>query len=225
MPIVADSPTEAARQANLIAATDAEMVEWRADCLAEAPDIGTIVATTKSLAAIVAPRPLIFTWRTASEGGRAATDERCEAILAAIIETSAAALVDVEIHHGAAAQLMTAAARADIPVIGSTHFVDHTPPPEVIMQVLEQAEQAGASVAKVAVAPLCPSDVATLLAATAKRAEQASVPLVTMAMGPLGLVSRVFGHVFGSRATFATIGVPSAPGQPSLIDLRAYWAA
>ena len=46
------------------------------------------------------------------------------------------------------------------------------------------------------------------------------VPLITMAMGPLGAVTRVCGGAFGSAATFGTAGVSSAPGQPDAAALR-----
>ncbi len=46
------------------------------------------------------------------------------------------------------------------------------------------------------------------------------VPLITMSMGPLGAVSRLAGQVFGSCATFATLGdAGSAPGQLPLDDV------
>ncbi len=38
-------------------------------------------------------------------------------------------------------------------------------------------------------------------------------PLITMAMGGLGAVTRMSGEIFGSNLTFGTLGEASAPGQ------------
>ena len=50
--------------------------------------------------------------------------------------------------------------------------------------------------------------------------EFAKVPLITMSMGALGMVSRVSGQVFGSAATFGSAGTASAPGQVPVVELR-----
>ena len=78
---------------------------------------------------------------------------------------------------------------------------------------LEKMEQLGADICKVAVMPHTPEDVLTLLSATEERARVSGVPLITMAMGPLGTVSRVCGELVGSCLTFGTLGAASAPGQ------------
>ena len=48
--------------------------------------------------------------------------------------------------------------------------------------------------------------------------EAPDYPLITMAMGGLGAVSRISGQVFGSCMTFASFGKASAPGQLLLGD-------
>ena len=88
-----------------------------------------------------------------------------------------------------------------------------TPPREEIISRLERMEQLGADICKVAVMPHTPEDVLTLLSATEERARVSGVPLITMAMGPLGTVSRVCGELVGSCLTFGTLGAASAPGQ------------
>ena len=51
------------------------------------------------------------------------------------------------------------------------------------------------------------------------------VRLITMAMGDLGVLSRVLGHLYGSAATFAALTDASAPGQLPLPDLDALLSA
>ena len=82
-------------------------------------------------------------------------------------------------------------------------------------------QRLGAYICKIATMPHSPADVLTLLDATRiMSAEHADRPLITMAMGALGIVSRVSGETFGSAATFGMAGTPSAPGQIPVEDLH-----
>ena len=227
------------QQAQAAAASDADLVEWRADYLTD--DLAdcldgeaggdaqqVIVAQAVHLRRTVAPKPLLFTWRTAAEGGQTGpvADENYEALTKAVIEHQAADLVDVQMRHPAAPALIAAAWRAGVPAVGSWHDMAGTPSQAEIVTALAAAEAAGASIAKVAVTPHNPADVATLLAATAEQSAAAGIPLITMAMGELGLVSRIFGHTFGSQATFAALKEKeTCLGQPALSNLRATWSA
>ncbi|HEY3532308.1 MAG TPA: type I 3-dehydroquinate dehydratase, partial [Casimicrobiaceae bacterium] len=89
----------------------------------------------------------------------------------------------------------------------------------------EQAKREGADVAKVAVMPHDPADVLALLDATWRAARALDIPLISMAMGPLGALSRIAGHLFGSSLTFAAGERASAPGQMPIDALREAIAA
>ena len=224
VPIVASTVEDALAQARTVATTNAELVEWRADYLNMTLPCPTLAVIAKGIHDLVAPRPLIFTWRTANEGGRATSDACYETVTRCVIDERAADLVDVQVRHPAARSLIDAAKTAGLPVIGSWHAMDAAPKHDAIVAALTQAEGAGASVAKVAILPADAADVAALLAATAERAASARIPLMTVAMGDLGRDSRIFGYIFGSQATFASVGGTSAPGQPTLEALRTAWA-
>lgn len=45
-------------------------------------------------------------------------------------------------------------------------------------------------------------------------------PLISMAMGEEGMISRIAGENFGSCVTFGTVGEASAPGQLPLKELK-----
>ncbi len=53
------------------------------------------------------------------------------------------------------------------------------------------------------------------------------MPIAAMAMGPFGAITRILGHRAGSALTFAAAaaGAGSAPGQLTVAQLRACWAA
>jgi len=74
---------------------------------------------------------------------------------------------------------------------------------------------------KMAVMPHTTGDVLTLLEATAEvKALYPSDPIITMAMGPLGAVTRAAGALFGNAMTFASAGKASAPGQIDVHELK-----
>ena len=103
---------------------------------------------------------------------------------------------------------------------GETGTLD--PADEAMLARLRAMADAGADIAKLAVTPRGPRDVARLLGVTARAGEELDVAVATMSMGPLGAVSRLSGAVFGSALTFATAGgAPSAPGQLPIDRVRA----
>lgn len=194
-----------------------DIVELRIDFLAGAatPDV--------SLAALTAFRrelptaPLLFTFRTASEGGEQPTSEEAYfRILRCAIETDLIDAIDVEYFHDQRelSQLISLAHTHGITVIVSNHDFDKTPPLDEIIRRLIGMKHLGADAAKLACMPRSPKDVLTLLSATETvKSQYPHEPLITMSMGKLGAVSRISGEVFGSAMTFGSVKESSAPGQ------------
>ena len=80
-------------------------------------------------------------------------------------------------------------------------------------------DQMGADILKIAAMPQSRKDVLTLLSATEEMDRRTTKPLITMSMGPAGMISRLCGEVFGSALTFGAVGKVSAPGQIDAKDL------
>ena len=79
-----------------------------------------------------------------------------------------------------------------------------------------------ADICKIAVMPQDATDVLTLLSATNEMyTHYASVPIVTMSMGQLGMISRVTGQLFVGT-NFGSAQQASAPCQLSVQVLRNY---
>ena len=76
---------------------------------------------------------------------------------------------------------------------------------------------------KLATMPQQLSDVDVLLTSTKKVAKNANKPLITMAMGIMGMPSRIIGRRYGSQLTFVTVINSSAPGQLMVTDLLQKW--
>lgn len=223
VPLTSATPGALVADAAAVVAAGPDVVEWRVDHLGTT-DPAEAVAAGRALVAALDGLPLLVTVRTAAEGGRADVDDAgYEALLTAAVDAGLADLLDVEVGRGAGtvARLVARAHAAGVPVVGSSHDFAGTPGQDEIVARLLGMADAGADVLKIAVSPHDPADVLTLLAATWTTAQRTDRPLITMAMGPLGVASRVAGGAFGSAATFGTVGAASAPGQVALPALRA----
>lgn len=225
VPVTARHLEQVPEQIDQAVRAGADLVEWRVDALTgdtadEVPKAQEIVAMIRSVREVLGETPLLATVRTVAEGGQGPDGEAYELLLETLITSAVADLVDIEYRRESAPRLFEMARREGTPVVASFHNFTATPSAEEIETILAEQERMGASVAKVAVMPGCAADVATLLLATARRAEVSSIPLITMSMAALGAVSRTAGHVFGSAATFGMVGEPSAPGQIPVAQLR-----
>jgi 3-dehydroquinate dehydratase/shikimate dehydrogenase len=157
-----------------------------------------------------ASRPLLFTCRSESEGGRSADRDpaRVEALREAV--KRGFDLVDVE--H-ASRLLEIVAAKLGRGLVVSHHDLSGVP---ADLDALYAAMAAGgADIVKIAVTPRSVADVGRLLAFAARVQAQGGTPLVAVAMGPLGVPSRILAGRVGAPFTFASPaeGLEAAPGQ------------
>lgn len=225
VPLVADSAERLVSSAQKALAAGADLVEWRADYwLAAAGPQATgheVCDLLRMLRHSLGEAPLLFTVRTQAEGGLAVVDDSYAELLAHVIRSGEADMVDVEFRRRDAQELIRLARAQDVATIASFHDFSATPRVDEMVSLLAGQEAMGASVAKLAVMPHNPEDVAALLTATAQRSRTAGIPLMTMSMAGMGAISRIAGHVFGSAATFGSLGQQaSAPGQIPVESLR-----
>ncbi len=109
--------------------------------------------------------------------------------------------------------------RMGVRVIASHHDFDATPDDRILRMLMEQMQQGGADVAKLAVMPQSADDVVRLLKLTNDMKQKyPTLPVVTMSMGALGVVSRMAGEIFGSCITFGAVGETSAPDRSQLTN-------
>ena len=194
-----------------------DMVEWRADFFDELFDTERVLYTLSGLRVTLENTPLLFTFRTKGEGGdKEITWDAYTALNKAVAESGKADLVDVEVFSGdgVARENINNIHRVGCLAVGSNHDFHATPPAGELVSRLRKIQDMGADIAKVAVMPTCTADVLALLSATAEMYEKyATCPLITMSMSAKGVISRLSGEVFGSAATFGSVGKGSAPGQ------------
>lgn len=220
VPIVEKEKEGILAQASAIAGLPLDMAEWRADWYEDVKDSGKVLDTVRELRKVLGEIPLLFTFRTAAEGGAADMAAAAYAELcAAAARSGYADLIDVEVFTaGESAQdIVREVHRAGVNVVASNHDFHKTPPKEELLRRFRHMKALGADIWKIAVMPQSGRDVLTLLDATLTVTEaEDSSPVISMSMTALGAVSRLSGEVFGSSVTFAAAGKASAPGQISV---------
>ena len=224
VPVLGKTEEEVLASAEAAKACGPDLVEWRLDWLAQPTDSAALLDLLRKLREFLGATPLLATFRSKREGGQQELSSQDYVnILVGIIQSRMVDLVDVELFSGAPAvmQVVQAAHQRGVVVIGSSHEFQNTPDEFNLINRMEMMQVMGCDIAKVAVMPRCPRDVLTLLSATEQmKARHPELPIITMSMGQLGMVSRLCGEVFGSALTFGSAGQSSAPGQVPVKQLR-----
>ena len=224
VPLTSSSPERLVEEASALASLPVDVAEWRVDmfCGSSGVDEKTVTAALASLRKVLSV-PLLATFRTTDEGGCCPMgDGEYEALCAALSESGLIDLLDVEafFRSGRAKDIIARAHAAGVGVVASNHDFQATPPKdEMVRRLLYMQDELDADILKIAVMPRSRADVLALLSATEEASRLAKRPVITMSMGPLGVISRVCGQFFGSAATFGAAEKASAPGQMDVFSL------
>jgi 3-dehydroquinate dehydratase/shikimate dehydrogenase len=223
VPILADEPAIAKRDAILAAEKGADIVEFRVDLLMEAR-----IAQIKDLVA-ESTLPCIVTCRPEWEGGLYAggEDERVSMFEALGTADSPPAYIDVELKaYTASANIRQKINLAvDHPkqqrhirtrLILSSHDFQGRPA-DLTRKILAMQAEPACAVVKVAYRARSIRDNLELFDILSERQK----PTIALGMGEFGLMSRVLAPKFGGFLTFASLRDESAtaPGQPTIDDL------
>lgn len=201
-----------------------DIVEWRIDHYKDVENLEKVKELLGQIREGLGDTPLLVTFRTAKEGGeKAVTVEYYAELKKAIAATGNADMIDVELFIGdeeVVKGIVDEAHKCGVKVIMSNHDFHKTPKKDELVARMCKMQQFGADIPKIAVMPLNAEDVLDLLTATNEMVRNhGETPVITMAMGTLGVISRLAGETFGSAATFGSAKVASAPGQISCNEL------
>lgn len=223
-PLVGRSRERLLAEAAVVVAKKPDVIEWRVDYFENVGDTAAVLETGRALRRLLGDLPLIFTRRSVREGGEpiAIDDGAVVRLYDAVAASGLVDFLDFEMGNDRVQvdRVVADAHRYGTRVILSYHNFSCTPEQEFLVRRFLEAERLGGDVAKLAVMPRDRTDVLTLLAATAQAEAQAQIPLISMAMGAQGAVTRMIGGLFGSALSFAVGEGRSAPGQMPIADLR-----
>ncbi len=188
----------------------ADIVELRVDMLSPAER-----GRAASFPSLVAPIPVILTFRRRRDGGAfdGADDERADFFRSLLKPGCGFAYVDFEDDFRPDG-LADAARAAGVKVIRSLHSFDR--PVADIVGRCREMRGATDEIPKIAFMPGSPADVSRLFAETAGFTD---FPHILCAMGPMGLASRVLAARTHSLLTYVSTGALSSIGHVSAHEL------
>ena len=222
LPIVGKNEKEIIQQFQSFQGLPYDVIELRIDFYQEIRNSSSLKSVLQKLRSMT-DLPILLTYRSSREGGQMQlSDEEYQTFVKQACESQCIDLIDIELMSGNTLvfQLVEIAHQNDIKVVMSNHDFDKTPCFSDMMNRLEQMEILVADICKLDVMPITYKDVITLLNMTLEMSHKLERPIVTMAMGKIGVISRITGELTGSSMTFASAGKISAPGQMNVIDMQ-----
>lgn len=202
---------------------DFDLIELRIDYYENVEDYNKVIELLKQIK-VVSEKPILFTFRTNGEGGmHEMSEEKYFLLNQNIIKSGFVDLIDIELfsNEKSIKDIISLAKNKDVKVIMSNHEFSKTPSKEEIISRLVKMQGYGADITKIVVLPNSEEDVLTLMSAAVEmKKEKADRPFITIAMGSLGIVTRLAGNLLGSCITFTTLNKPSALGQINVKNAR-----
>ena len=102
-PIVGKTKADILEEAEQVLASSADFAEWRADWFEDVYNMESVVGILKDLRELLKEMPLLFTFRTAGEGGeKSVSPEMYTALNRAAAQSGYADMIDVELFSGEA---------------------------------------------------------------------------------------------------------------------------
>ncbi|MDO4624985.1 MAG: type I 3-dehydroquinate dehydratase [Enterococcus hirae] len=224
-PMIGDTREELLREAILAREAGADLVEWRIDYYEDVFQYEKVTETLVLIHEMLDGLPVLFTFRTIAEGGkRDITIRAYHELYLQMIRSGLVDMVDLELDkiESLEKELLAEIKQRNIPMIISNHNFKETPADPVLLYQLNMMEHLGADIGKIAVMPHNERDVLRLMELTRRAGAFVSMPLITMSVGQLGMISRLSGNLTGSVMTFGalTSEKASAPGQITVKELK-----
>lgn len=223
VPVLEKTKEEVINEIKYLAESAADMIEWRLDAFEHFTDYNEVREILQQAAPLLKKKLLLYTFRTAKQGGMASVDRETLTDLHDLAtESECVDLIDLEFFEEEhTARQIRKIQKKGKKIVASHHDLEETPQMEVMRMLLDRMCEGGADIVKLVVTPKTPEDVLRLLAVTSEfHCENKETPIITVAMGKLGEISRVSGETFGSCVTFASHKKKSAPGQFDLEEMR-----
>lgn len=216
VPLTAATNDELVEQAGKANDCAAHVVEWRVDLFDEALRQERVLETLSHIRTALKDKILLFTFRTAREGGDKAIRLReYQELYEAAAASGLIDMIDIELEQAEylGRGFVRKIKNQQVLVVMSSHNFEKTPADGEQVMKIGVMTQFGADIGKIAVMPRSINDVLHLMNLSQKMKGLHSVPLILISMGDLGKVTRVAGELTGSVMTFAALEDSSAPGQ------------
>ena len=223
--VMGKNKTEVLEAAKKAVESKADLIEWRADSLTEGEfDEDFHNEILAKMREIIGEMPIIYTFRTLIEGGKEIENEKYKDLILSVANAGITDIIDVEIFSfklKARDIIDEIHSFTNVKVIGSYHDFEGTPDTAELVYRLSVIDNCNADILKIATMPHKKKDVMRIMTATILTYTRPNPkPIISIAMGNMGRVTRLLGGFTGSAITFASIGRSSAPGQMDIEEVR-----
>lgn len=223
--VMGKNKTEVLEAAKKAVESKADLIEWRADSLTEGEfDEDFHNEILAKMREIIGEMPIIYTFRTLIEGGKEIENEKYKDLILSVANAGITDLIDVEIFSfklKARDIIDEIHSFTNVKVIGSYHDFEGTPDTAELVYRLSVIDNCNADILKIATMPHKKKDVMRIMTATILTYTRPNPkPIISIAMGSMGRITRLLGGFTGSAITFASIGRSSAPGQLDIEEVR-----
>ncbi len=224
VPLMGETREEILSEAKRITGFSPDLIEWRADCLADEPDEDIHIGLLAEIREAVGEIPVIYTFRTDEGGGKEISESKYEELVTSVAKEGKCDLIDIEVFFlkmKARAVIDEIHSFSDAKVIGSYHDMTTTPDTAELIYRFSVIDHCNVDILKIATMPKKKKDVMRIMTATVLTCTRPDPkPIISVAMGKLGRITRFLGGFTGSAITFAEAGRESAPGQIEITELR-----
>lgn len=223
VPVMEQEKDAIIKEITYLADSVADVIEWRVDAFSHFSDCNAVREVLNEAAPVLGGKIFLFTFRSKKQGGlKEIEEDTLDNLHELAAESGCVDLVDIEFFaEESPLRTIRKMHTMGMKVIASHHDFEETPSQDIMKMLLERMCAGGADIVKLAVMPQKEEDVLNLLKITAEfRRENKDTPVITMAMGSTGCISRLCGENFGSCVTFGSHDKPSAPGQFEMNELH-----
>lgn len=201
-----------------------DFLEWRRDHFMKGENISQVEEfdILKEIKKRMTTQGLIYTYRSHLEGGVFQTSDAIREVgIQTAIESNLVDYIDVELDSDNAflGRIISDLKSNKTQWIVSHHNFDKTPSAEEIENIYASMENSGGDVLKLAVMPHSPEDIRHLMKATLTHNESTEKPMIAIAMGVFGGITRIATELCGGSLTYAAGIGRTAPGQLSLEEI------
>ena len=126
-------------------------------------------------------------------------------------------MVDIELSSPILKAIITSARKLNKVIIVSMHNFDHTP--AHLENIFKKALSTRADIIKISAKANSLDDVFHMIEFTRRHRRH---PLITLCMGPIGMISRLILPAMGSLYTYSFLSKPTAPGQIDVKTLNSH---
>lgn len=208
VPLMAKNPEELQNFCEEIKGKSFDIIEWRVDGM-ERDFLDEMHALLKSYFPNI---PILATVRTKKEGGLYAGGNYA-ALVERILDQGYCDIIDLENERVDGSKLLAKARERNILILLSYHCWEKSLSRKELFDKYEEMLTKGGDILKIAMKADTYKETATILYAAAVMHEVTKRPVIGIAMGEKGKLSRVAGPEMGAPLTFISLVGSSAPGQ------------